>query len=196
MTAGYSFYLVPINQSMTSVVGFARSMDRDISLERDFVKTYLSGKIPDFVFTSVEIDSIDFAGRTIQLGPICHWMAPHNIQCPDRGQMNWAIFDNLKQAEEYRETRLEMAKRKTITDVKEEKWIDIKFEGQTTKALKTKIKIQVPKLVMGGSNILVVYYVTGLVRGKYVTCVLSHYTDDVGADKLPPLLSEVLELVQ
>src|SRR6188768_2618277 len=69
MTARYSFYRVPINQSMTSVVGFARSMDRDISLERDFVKTYLSGKIPDFVFTSVEIDSIDFAGRTIQLGP-------------------------------------------------------------------------------------------------------------------------------
>lgn len=196
IVAKYSFYLVPINQSRTSVVGFTRPKTKDIGLERDFVKSYLSGKIPDFVFTKVEIDSINFAGRTIQLGPICHWMGPHNIQCPDRGQMNWAIFDNLKQAEEYRDIRLEMAKSKTIADVKDEKWIDIKFEGEITKALKTKIKIQVPKLVMGGSNILVVYYVTGQVRGKYVTCILSHYTDDVGADTLPPLLSEVLELVQ
>jgi hypothetical protein len=49
---------------------------------------------------------------------------------------------------------------------------------------------------MGGSNVLVVYYVTGKVRGKFVTCVLSHYEDDKGANKLPPLLSEVLELVQ
>lgn len=136
----FSFYLVPINQTMTSVVGFARPKDSDIGLERDFVKAYLSGKIPDFVYTKVEIDSINFVGRTIQLGPICHWMAPHNIQCPDKGQMNWAIFDNLKQAEEYRDTHFEMTKAKSITDVKEEKWIDIKFEGQLTKALKTKIK--------------------------------------------------------
>jgi hypothetical protein len=194
--AKYSFYLIPINPSATSVVGFIRPMTQDIGLERDFVTSFSSGKIPDFVYTNIEIDSIDFVGRSIQLGPICRWMGPHNIQCPDRGQMNWAIFDNLQQAEEYREARLEMAKSKTITDVQEENWIDLKFEGQITKALKTKIKIQVPKLVMGGSNLLVVYYVTGQVRGKYVTCVLSHYTDDVGADTLPPLLGEVLELVK
>lgn len=89
-----------------------------------------------------------------------------------------------------------MARGKTLVDVKEEKWITLKFEGQETKALRTKVKIQLPKLEMGGSNILVVYYVTGQVRGKYVTCVLSHYTDDIGANKLPPLLSEVLELIE
>lgn len=47
---------------------------------------------------------------------------------------------------------------------------------------------------MGGSNILIVYYVTGQVRGKYVTCILSQYTDDVNGDMLAPLLSEVLTL--
>lgn len=195
VVARYSFYLIPSQDKMTTVVGFVRPKTTDIDLERDFVKSYLSNRIPDFVYTKVEIDSIDFVGRTIQLGPICHWMGPHNIQCPDRGQMNWAIFDNLKQAEEYRDTHLEMAKGKSITDVKEEKWINVKFEGQQVKALRAKVKIQVPKLVMGGSNILVVYYVAGEVRGKYVACVLSHYTDDVAAHELPPLLSEVLELI-
>jgi hypothetical protein len=108
--AHYSFYLIPTQEKKTTIVGFVRPAERDLGLERDSVKSYLSNQIPDFVYTKVEIESIDFAGRIIQLGPICHWMAPHNIQCPDKGQMNWAIFDNLKQAEQYRGTRLEMGK--------------------------------------------------------------------------------------
>lgn len=196
VTAYFTYYLVPVNEKKSTVIGFVRPKTRDVGLERDFVNSYLSSKIPDYIYTKLEIDSIDFVGRTIDLGPICRWMSPHNIQCPNYGQMNWAIFDNLKQAEEYRDTHFEMAKNKSLIDIKEEKWILLKFEGQETKALRTKIKVQLPKLVMGGSNILVVYYVTGYVRGKYVTCVLSHYTDDVVADKLPPLLSEVLELIE
>ncbi len=110
--------------------------------------------------------------------------------------MNWAIFDDLKQAEKYRDTYVEITKNKNLVDLQEERWIKIKFEGQETKALRTKLKVKLPKLVMGGSNVLVVYYVTGRVRGKYVTCVLSHYTNDVNAKQLPPLLSEILELVE
>jgi len=196
VTAYFTYYLIPGNEKKSTVIGFIRLKTRDIGLEHDFVDAHLSNKIPSFVYTKLEIDSIDFVGRTIKLGPICRWMSPHNIQCPNYGQMNWAIFDNLKQAEEYRDTHFEMAKSKNLVDIKEEKWITLKFEGQETKALRTKVKIQLPKLVMGGSNILVVYYVTGQVRGKYVTCVLSHYTDDVSADKLPALLSEVLELIE
>jgi hypothetical protein len=193
-----ALYLIPVEHDQTTVIGFARVKTRDVSLERDFVNSFVSLNIPNFVYTKSEIDSIDFAGRTIQLGPICHWMAPHNIQCPDKGQMNWAIFDNLTQAEEYRDSRLEMAKRKTLTNIKDERWITIKFEGHETKALRTRVKIQLPKLIMGGSNVLVVYYVTGQVRGKYVTCILSHYTDDVNVNEksLPPLLSEVIELLE
>lgn len=196
VTAYFTYYLIPGTEKKSTVVGFIRPKTRDIGLERDFIGSYLSNKIPSFVYTRLEIDSIDFVGRTIKLGPICRWMSPHNIQCPNYGQMNWAIFDNLKQAEEYRDTHFEMGKNKNLVDIKEEKWLTIKFEGLETKALRTKVKIQLPKLVMGGSNILVVYYVTGQVRGKFVSCVLSHYTDDVGADKLPPLLSEVMELVE
>ncbi|NOS93767.1 MAG: hypothetical protein HOP30_17750 [Cyclobacteriaceae bacterium] len=192
----YSFYLIPAQEKVTIVIGFTRAQSRDSILERDFVKSYQTNQIPESVYTKIEIDSINFVGRTIQLGPICHWMAPHNIQCPDRGQMNWAIFDNHKDAEAYRDSRLEMARNGTLMNVKEEEWVSLKFEGQETKAKRTKVKIQLPKLIMGGSNVLVVYYVTAHVRGKFVTCILSHYTDDIGAYKLPPLLGEVLELDQ
>jgi hypothetical protein len=47
---------------------------------------------------------------------------------------------------------------------------------------------------MGGSNVLVVYYVLAPVRNRYVACVLSHYTNDVNASNLPPLLAEVMRL--
>jgi hypothetical protein len=194
-TAYYVFYLIPETAKKTTVIGFARPDGRDVKLEQDFVNSHIANKIPDFVYTKIAIDSIDFVGRTIVLGPICQWMSPHNIQCPDRGQMNWAIFDNLKQAEEYRDRHFAITKEKNLINVKEEKWINLKFEGRETKALRTKTKIQVPKLIMGGSNVLVVYYVTGEVRGKYVTCILSQYTDDVSGEKLAPLLSEVLELI-
>ena len=192
--AYFNYYLIPDTDKRSTVVGFIRPKTRDVSLERDFVKSHLTNSIPPGVFTSLDLDSIDFVGRTIKLGPNCKWMSPHNVQCPDYGQMNWAIFDNLKQAEDYRDTYFEMTKNKNLIVVKEEKWLTLKFEGQETKALRTKVKVQVPKFAMRGSNILVVYYVAGLVRGKHVTCVLSHYTDDVDGDKLAPLLAEVLTL--
>lgn len=196
VTVYFNYYLIPSSDQSSTIVGFVRPKSRDIGLERDFVNSKLSNKIPSFVYTSMYIDSIDFVGRKIDLGPACRWMSPHNVQCPNYGQMNWAIFDNLKQAEEYRDTHFEMTKNKNLVDIKEEKWIMVKFEGLETKALRTKIKIQLPKFAMGGSNTLIAYYVTGKVRGKFVTCVLSHYADDVGANKLPPLLDEVLELME
>lgn len=196
VTGYFSLYLLPSSNSVTTVIGFVRAGSQDIELERFFVKASLSQSIPYEIFTSSEISDIDFVGRTITLGSACHWMSPHNIQCPNLGQMNWAIFDDLKSAEVFRDSRLTATKNKELLNLKEEKWITVKFEGTEVKALRTKLKVQMPKLVMGGSNVLIAYYVTAQVRGNYVTCILSHYTDDVGADKLPPLLSEVMELIE
>ena len=194
VTTYSTYYLIADTEKKTTVIGFVRAKSRDIDLERDFVKSFLHEQIPSFIYTELEIDSINFVGRTIRLGSACHWMSPHNIQCPNLGQMNWAIFDSLDKAEEYRDTRYEMTKNTSLTTVIKEEWITLKFEGIEAKALRTKVKIKLPKAVMGGSNILIVYYVTGQVRGKYVTCILSQYTDDVNGDELAPLLSEVLTL--
>lgn len=49
---------------------------------------------------------------------------------------------------------------------------------------------------MGGSNILIVYYVTAELRGKNVACIMSQYTDDINARDLAPLLGEVMKLKQ
>src|SRR5258706_12019049 len=104
----FTYYLIPDSESKTIVIGFVRPKTRDVMLERDFVNAYISNRIPSFIYTKLEIDSIDFVGRTIGLGSACHWMSPHNIQCPDLGQMNWAIFDSSAKAEEYRDTHYEI----------------------------------------------------------------------------------------
>jgi hypothetical protein len=104
------------------------------------------------------------------------------------------MFGTLQEAEAYRDSYVAMMKSRNITDVLEETWIPVRFEGRETKALRTKIKIQIPKLVMGGSNVLVGYYVAVEVRGHYVACVLSHYTDQADPGTLPRLLAEVMSL--
>lgn len=194
LTAYYTYYLLSISDKNIVIIGFTRPSVKDVDLEKEFVNTYLSNTIPSFIYTPTIIDSIDFVGRTIELGPACHWMSPHNIQCPDMGQMNWSIFDDLKSAEDYRDVHYNITKSKNLASVLKEEWIVVKFENQEVKALRTKVKIQLPKLIMGGSNVMIVYYVTTQLRGKFVTCILSHYSDDVSENELPPLLSEVMEL--
>jgi hypothetical protein len=68
------------------------------------------------------------------------------------------------------------------------------FEGIETKVINCKYKMKVPKVLNGGSNILIVYYVTQQVRGKYVSCILSYYENDANAGKLPYLLGQVIQL--
>jgi hypothetical protein len=72
--------------------------------------------------------------------------------------------------------------------------VDVIFEGADIKALKVKYKFNIPQIIMGESNVLIIYFVTTEVRNKFVSCVLSHYTDDYNAKTLPPLLNEVMQL--
>jgi len=188
------YYLLPNGKNKIKVIGLQTLMNRDEQLEKFFVKSIIDNTIPKSVFTAMTIDSIKFADRYITLGPVCHWMRTHNIQCPDLGQMNWGEFRTLERAKEMVETQQKLNDDKSITKILEQSEIDIIFEGQATKATKIKYKFKIPQLVMGGSNILITYYIACKVRNKYVGCVLSHYTDDVNADNLPPLLSEVMEL--
>lgn len=189
-----TYYLFSENEQSSKIIGFVRAGSRDIALETDFVITYLANQIPPFVFTPLEIDTIDFAGRDIRLGPMCRWMSPHNVQCPGEGQMNWAIFNDQEQAELYRDTHVRLTKHKEHYKITEQAWVPVKFEGSETKALRIKAQVRVPKWLIAGGSVLIVYYVTAEVRGRYVTCILSQYEDDVPAGKLTRLLSEVMML--
>ncbi|HYF32142.1 MAG TPA: hypothetical protein VD993_13555 [Chitinophagaceae bacterium] len=190
------YYLSQPVQGKVKVIGFSTLCDRIKSIEKEFYEAILTNSLPASIFTAPQVDTITFAGRSIALGPACHWMDVRNVQCPNLGQMNWSEFSSLERAKQMTAGQQALSASRKMGEVLEETEVNIVFEGQEVKALKRKAKIKVPKLIMGGSNILIVYYVTAEVRGRYVSCVLSHYTDDVGANKLPPLLSEVMQLKQ
>jgi hypothetical protein len=176
------------------VIGFATLCDRVRSIEKEFYNAIVFETVPRYVYTTMYVDTIKFAGRDMDLGPPCRWMDAHNIQCPDMGQMNWSEFTSEERARQMLVAQKETTASKALGEVIEEKEIDIVFEGQEVKALRMEWKIKVPQLIMGGSNVLIIYYVLAEVRGRYVACVLSHYSDDIGAKQLPPLLNEVMKL--
>ena len=193
VTAYFIYYLLGTSDTTTTtVIGFTRSIARDENLEKAFVNSYILGRIPSFVYSGMSTDTVDFVGRSIEFGPVCRWMSPHNIQCADFGQMNWAVFDDLKTAEQYRDMHYQQAKNKKLMKVMHEEWIPVLFEGQETTALRATVKIQLPMFLLGVTNTLIVYFVTAQVRRKYVTCILSQYAPDDNDFELAPLLADML----
>jgi hypothetical protein len=188
------YYLFPEGDYATRVICFQTANSRDLQLEKFLVMVILGNAVPERVYTSMYVDSIKFADRYITLGSACNWMGTHNVQCPYMDQMNWAEFRSVDRAQEMMDAQFDITANRAMGEIMEQDTIDVKFEGVDARAVKTKYKIRIPQLIMGGSNILIIYYLVAEVRGKYVACVMSHYTDDINAKKLPPLLSEVMEL--
>lgn len=176
------------------VVGFSTLCKRDTEIENTFYNSIINNQIPESVYTPMMIDSIEFANRYIKLGPVCRWRETRSVQCPYRGQINWSEFHSEERAQQMIKGQMAVNADLNMGEILEEKEIDVIFEGMSVKAIKRKLKIKLPKLVMGGSNILYIYYLVGEVRGTYVACVMSHYDTDAPEGKLPPLLSEVMEL--
>ena len=194
LTQTYIYYLIAQKNNKIKAIGFSVNSTRDIQLEKLFVKSIIENSVPQNVYSNLNINNINFAGRVIQLGSACKWMGPHNIQCPDFGQMNWSEHRSMDRAKAMLDAQLEITESRSMGEVLQRDSVDIIFEGKESKALKTKYRIKIPRLIMGGSNILIIYYVLDEVRGKYVACVFSHYTDDVNARNLAPLLKEFMEL--
>ncbi|MBK9320345.1 MAG: hypothetical protein IPM91_17125 [Bacteroidetes bacterium] len=186
-----------INQSVNekiTVIGFSTLCERVKSIEKELYRAITFNLLPAEVYIPSIVDTIQFAGRSIDLGPACHWRGVRNLQCPDMGQINWSEFSSAERARQMMIGQMALNSEMKMGDVLEDLETDIIFEGTPVKAIKRKLKIKLPQFIMGGSNILIIYYVTAEVRNRYVGCVLSHYTDDIGAQTLPPLLSEVMKL--
>lgn len=194
LTQNYIYYFFEQENNKIKAIGFSISASRDILLEKVFVESILSKTIPQDVFTGLDLKNINFAGRNIQLGSACRWMSPHNIQCPDFGQINWSEHRTKERAQKILDAQLEITLNRSMGKILERDTVNILFERNQTTALKIKYKIKIPKLIMGGSNILIIYYVYAEIRGKHLACVMSQYADDEQINDLAPLLREFMEL--
>jgi len=189
-----NLYILQGEKDRTIVFKMSSSLQEDENLELVLLNMYMNSKLPSKIFAKSEIDSIYFLNRYIELGPRCHWEGVRNIQCPRLGQFEWDLFSNRKQAELYINHRIGIMAGKNGAEVVNRETVPVIFEGISTTAKKYKIKIKLPSLLLGGSNMLIAYYVVEEINGNYVGCVMSHYEDEADENSLPPLISEIMKL--
>jgi hypothetical protein len=193
-----AYYFVKSPDKKLIAFTFASINKNNKDFERNFIKLVCENKIPKNIYHSIEIDSIDFAGREIPLGNSCRWMGVNNVQCPYYGQMNWSIHKDLEDAILTINNQYTATKSKKGTTVISDTIVDVIFEGTETTARKVVYKFTGVKSLLlkaEGSNKLTVYYVSAPVRENFVSCVMSFWeSDQINPSGLPPLLEQVMKL--
>lgn len=186
------FYFFPVGEKKTQFICFQNALSRDTVLELSFIEAFNNNVLDKYIdYKDFSPISIDFIGRDIKLGARCNWMFVNNLQCPGNGQMNWSVFPTMEEAQKKTDLQqLDSSSRKILKNEK----INIIFEETPTVATRIVYKFNIPRFVMGGSNLLAVYYVTAEVRGKYISCILSNYVDSENDYTLGALLHEVMSL--
>jgi hypothetical protein len=185
-------YVIELPNYKTAIVAYKTMVSRNKRFEQKFNELVIQDSIPNECYTNMEVDSVKFAGRFIKLGLSCEWQGVNNIQCNRMGQMNWSEFQDISRAIEMIRNQIILTNQKY--KIEKVELVDITFEGNQTKALRMHYKFKLPKILLGGSNTLIAYYLVSEVRNRYVACILSHYDDEAKEGQLPPLLSEVMKL--
>lgn len=187
-------YLLPEDDNNMRVVMLHSVAGRDTVIENAFMDALFARKLKQYTTDDWVAESIDFAGRTIELGDMCRWVSPRNVHCATFGQMAWTELDTQEEAEVNNMVQLISNNNSKKYKPQKEEEVDILFEGIPTKAKRVTYKLNTPKILMGGRNMLVTYFVTQKVRGKHVSAVLTHYMESKDDYSLPPLLERVMSL--
>lgn len=187
-------YLLPEDDDNMRVVLLHSVAGRDTLIENAFMDALFSRKLKEYSTDDWVAESIDFAGRTIELGDMCRWVSPRNVHCATFGQMAWSELDTQDEAEINNMVQLINNNNSKKYKPQKEEEIDIIFEGIPTTAKRVTYKLNTPKILLGGRNMLVSYFVTQKVRGKHVSAVLTHYMESKDDYTLPPLLERVMSV--
>ena len=192
VTLFQKIYFISIGEKQIKHICFQSSLPRDTLLESAFIEVFNNKLLDSYVmYREHSTRSINFLGREIKLGATCNWMYTNNLQCSENGQMSWSVFPSVEEAEN--QTRLNQLKNSSRKILKQEE-INIIFEGTPSVATRIVYKFNIPRMIMGGSNVLAVYYITSQVCSKYVSCVLSNYVDNKDDYTMGALLHEVMSL--
>lgn len=153
---------------------------------------------PDSLISNANSPTFQFAGRAITIDSRCKWRGSNVIQCSGLGEINWSLHSTFEEA--LSQTTVQESDNKNLKVFKQDntELVPVLFEGTPTEAKKISFKVKGLSgalTKMEGSRNLIVYYITAPIRGRFVSCVLSHWTsDDIEAGGLPPLLGQLMEL--
>jgi len=191
-----------IQFSEDSVLGISCSgpLSKKTEILRTLAMFVGSQGLPDSVVSNpLKPDMLSFCGRGIPVDPnVCRWTAPACMQCSNYGEISWSLHPTEREARYYLNRQMERngnMKKAEVISTSEQL---VLLEGVETKAQKTIYRF---KGVTGlltkaeGSNVLIVYYAVAKIRGRWVNCMMSHWSDDRSTDgKLPEMLALVMQL--
>ncbi len=193
-----SYYFIESFDNKLIALTFASINKTDKELEQNFVKLVRNNEIPQSIYNSTEIDSINFAGRKIPLGNSCRWMGINNVQCPYYGQMNWSVHKNLEDASATVNNQFLSTTSRKGGKVVSDTVVHVIFEGTKTMARKITYDftgVRSLLLSMEGGKRLTIYFVSAPVRQYFVSCVMSFWdSDQINPSGLAPLLEQVMKL--
>ena len=183
-----SYYFVENQNKTVSVFWFGYYGNQNQEFERKYVNLILNDEIPKEVFEPMTIESIDFAGRKIELGNSCNWTNINTVQCPYYGEMNWSVHKTAESAKNSIDNQFNVTKSRKGGKVLSEEDVDVIFEETETKA--KKVIYDFP-----GAKTLTIYYVACKVRENYVSCCMSFWNNDTVTESgLAPLLDKVMKI--
>ncbi|MDQ1802701.1 hypothetical protein RAH57_01800 [Chryseobacterium sp. CKR4-1] len=194
-----NYYFVENPNKTITVVWFIKNGKTDQDTEEKLVNAIIENRIPEENFVSMNISSINFAGRKIELGNNCYWTFLNIVQCPYAGEMNWSVHRTLQDAKEAVENQLNVTKSKGGGKITSEEMIDINFLDVPTKAKKivydfTGLTSVLTK--MSGGKSLTIYYIAENIRDQNISCVISFWNNDEinPQTKLPALPEKLMKL--
>lgn len=147
-------YIAPTDEKIydISMLGYDT---RDTIQEHKFVQLVIRNSISGSVFLSPGPGMINFAGRIVQLKNNFEWMAPDNIYCPGKGQMNWSVHSSMNKAIRARDFQLIQNADRKLMEILKRDTVPVSFEGSNVQALRIIYKSKVPRIFWGkGSKVL------------------------------------------
>ncbi len=193
-----SIVFAPADGNLVHAFSFVYQKDSEGErVATEFVKFFLNQPPLENILASNKLDTVDFVGRDIYLGSACRWMSVNNIQCPYLGQISWTVHHSLEAARQQEDFTVKNLietnhKGRVVSDEK----IPVRFEGEDASARKLVFDLKgVTSLLAGmsGGETLTIYYVTTSIRGKHISCTMSHWNNDrLEENNLPPLINEVM----
>lgn len=198
ITLNMNYYFFKNSDDKVVGISFIAINKTDRELERKFVKLVKDNAIPETVYSPLNIENINFAGRQVPLGSGCRWMGINNVQCPYWGQMNWSVHKTLEDASLSVNNQFTVIKAKKSGKVVSDTTATVIFEETETVAKKIVYDFTGVTSVlagMSGGKTLTVYFVAVPVRNNFVSCVMSFWNNDqINPSGLPPLLEQVMKL--
>jgi hypothetical protein len=177
-------YLLQKDPTTLLSILFLTINKRDKKLEQTIVEEYLKNELSSYIIKGNK-RFFNFIGRTITPNEKWEMAFPHSVSS-EGVQLRWSVFKTISDAESDIKNRI-MLDKNDMTVIMEEN-IGVTFEGVPTTATRVVYEDE------NSTYPLIAYYISQIVRGRNVSCIMSNYGHNKDDYYLNPLLEVIMRI--